>query len=215
MPSPGRPGAHEDPAAAVGAAAELLAVLHAHGQDGAVPAVSPSQMRALIAVEGAEGINLRALGTVLGSRPPSVTRLCDRMEALGLLTRSPHPSSRREVEVRLTPLGRTLLAERREISARAFSAVLARMAPEAVDALVTGLAAFREAADGVLPAGPPADTDGGPDSDGGPGTADGPGEDAGAPQGGGPPRGAGSPGGAGPPEGVGPARTPARIADTA
>ncbi|MEY2225655.1 MarR family winged helix-turn-helix transcriptional regulator [Streptomyces sp. BF23-19] len=185
MPSPGRPGAHEDPAAALGAAAELLAVLHAHGQDGAVPAVSPSQMRALIAVEGAEGINLRALGAVLGSRPPSVTRLCDRLEALGLLTRSPHPSSRREVELRLTPRGRALLEERRAIRARAFSAVLARMAPEAVDVLVTGLAAFREAADGLLPAGRPADT------------SDDPAE------------------GAGSPRGAGPVRAAARIADSA
>ncbi|MFF1371025.1 MarR family transcriptional regulator [Streptomyces virginiae] len=158
MPRPGRPGAHEDPAAALGGAAELLAVLHAHGQDGADPAVSPSQLRALIAVEGAEGINLRALGDVLGSRPPSVTRLCDRLEALGLLTRSPHPSSRREVELRLTPRARALLEERRAIRARAFSAVLARMAPEAVDALVSGLRAFREAADGLLPSGRPADT---------------------------------------------------------
>ncbi|MGW3324060.1 MarR family winged helix-turn-helix transcriptional regulator [Streptomyces virginiae] len=185
MPRPGRPGAHEDPAAALVAAAELLAVLHAHGQDGAAPAVSPSQMRALIAVEGSEGINLRALGDVLGSRPPSVTRLCDRLEALGLLTRSPHPSSRREVELRLTPRGQALLEERRAIRARALSAVLVRMAPEAVDALVTGLAAFREAADGLVPAGRPADT------------ADGSAE------------GAGSPGGAGA------ARTIARIADSA
>ncbi|MGZ9928422.1 MarR family winged helix-turn-helix transcriptional regulator [Streptomyces sp. NC-S4] len=157
MPRPGRSGAYEDPAAALAAAADLLAVLHARGQDGVDPAVSPSQLRALLAVEGAEGGNLRTLGNVLGSRPPSVTRLCDRLEAMGLLTRSPHPSRRREVEVRLTPQGRALLAERRAIRVRELSAVLGRMAPEAVDALVAGLEAFREAAAGSYPvAGPPA-----------------------------------------------------------
>ncbi|GGQ19290.1 MULTISPECIES: MarR family winged helix-turn-helix transcriptional regulator [Streptomyces] len=152
MPRPGRSGAYEDPAAALGAAADLLAVLHARGQDGVEPAVSPSQLRALIAVEGAEGVNLRTLGEVLGSRPPSVTRLCDRLEAMGLLTRSPHPSRRREVEVRLTRQGRALLDERRAIRVRELSAVLGRMAPEAVEALVAGLEAFREAAAGPSPA---------------------------------------------------------------
>ncbi|MFF7296515.1 MarR family transcriptional regulator [Streptomyces sp. NPDC008265] len=153
MPSPGRSGAYEDPAAAVVAAAELLAVLHARGQDGVEPAVSPSQLRALLAVEGAEGANLRTLSGVLGSRPSSVTRLCDRLEAMGLLTRSPHPSRRREVEVRLTPGGRDLLAERRAVRVRELSAVLGRMAPDALDALVTGLGAFREAAEGPYASG--------------------------------------------------------------
>ncbi|APU38573.1 MarR family winged helix-turn-helix transcriptional regulator [Streptomyces sp. TN58] len=163
MPRPGRPGAHEDPAAALAAAADVLAVLHARGQDGVSPAVSPSQLRALLAVEGAEGANLRTLGDVLGSRPPSVTRLCDRLEAMGLLTRSPHPSRRREVEVRLTPRGRAVLDERRALRMRELSAVLGRMAPEAVESLVAGLAAFREAAAAARPAGPPY-TDAGPSS---------------------------------------------------
>ncbi|MFB6613307.1 MarR family transcriptional regulator [Streptomyces sp. NPDC056367] len=152
MSRPGPTGAHEDPAAVLGAAAELLAALYARGQDGGTPAVSPSQWRALLAVEAAEGINLRALGSLLDSRPPSVTRLCDRLEAMGLLTRAPHPSSRREVELRLTPRARALLDERRTARERALTAVLARMTAQDVDALVTGLAAFREAAAGLLPA---------------------------------------------------------------
>ncbi|MFE2154481.1 MarR family winged helix-turn-helix transcriptional regulator [Streptomyces lavendulae] len=155
MPRPTRSGTYEDPAAALAAAAELLAVLDARGQDEVAPAVSPSQLRALLAVEGAEGVNLRALGELLGSRPSSVTRLCDRLEAMGLLVRSPHPSRRREVEVRLTPRGRALLDERRAVRVRELSAVLARMAPSAVDSLVAGLAAFREAAAGPSPAGSP------------------------------------------------------------
>lgn len=167
-----RTGAREDPAEALGATAELLAVLHARGQDGTAPAVSPAQRRALLAVEGAEGINLTALGAVLGSRPPSVTRLCDRLEAMGLLTRTPHPSSRREVGLRLTPRGRALLDEQRAIRLRELSAVLDRMAPETVNALVTGLAAFRVAAAELFPVDPLADTGrGAADTDDGPDTA--------------------------------------------
>ncbi|RSS48702.1 MarR family transcriptional regulator [Streptomyces sp. WAC07061] len=156
MPRPGLSRADEDPAAALASAAEVLAVLYARGQDDVAPAVSPSQLRALLAVEGAEGVNLRALGDVLGSRPSSVTRLCDRLEAMGLLVRSPHPSRRREVEVRLTPRGRALLDQRRAVQVRELSAVLGRMAPEAVDSLVAGLAAFREAAGRPSAAGGPA-----------------------------------------------------------
>ncbi|MEU8775520.1 MarR family transcriptional regulator [Streptomyces sp. NPDC048606] len=169
MPRFDRSGAYEEPAAALAAAAELLALLHARGVDEVAPAVSPSQLRLLLAVEGAEGVNLRALGAVLGSGPSSVTRLCDRLEAMGLLIRSPHPSRRREVEVRLTPRGRALMDERRAVRTRELSAVLGRMAPEAVAMLVEGLAAFREAAAGSSAVGnPPADASApspGPSSD--------------------------------------------------
>ncbi|WP_411103083.1 MarR family winged helix-turn-helix transcriptional regulator [Streptomyces sp. cmx-4-9] len=150
MSRPGsRPGAPEEPSAAVSAAAELLEVLRARGQDAPAPAVSPSQMRALLVVENAEGINLRTLGRVLGSRPPSVTRLCDRLEAIGLLTRSPSPSSRRELELRLTAGGRRLVAAQRGIRVREMAAVLERMEPAAVEALVQGLSAFQDAAAGL------------------------------------------------------------------
>lgn len=142
--------AEGDPSAAVSAAVELLEVLRARGQDGAGTAVSPSQLRALLVVEEAEGINLRSLGAVLGSRPPSVTRLCDRMAAMGLLERTPSRTSRREVELRLTAQGRALLDEQRVIRLREMSAVLARMEPAAIDALVAGLSGFREAAGGVF-----------------------------------------------------------------
>ncbi|MEU9002849.1 MarR family winged helix-turn-helix transcriptional regulator [Streptomyces sp. NPDC059982] len=161
--SGGPPGPYEDPSAAMTAAAELLEVLRARGQDAAAPAVSPSQMRALLVVEHSAGINLRTLGAVLGSRPPSVTRLCDRLEAMGLLTRSTSPTSRREIELRLTVRGAALLEEQRTIRLREMSAVLGRMEPAALDALVAGLTAFREAADGHFAV--PAPGTGGPFSD--------------------------------------------------
>lgn len=152
-PRSGRNGAEGRPSAAVSAAAELLEVLRARGQDGVGTAVSPSQLRALLVVETGDGINLRSLGAVLGSRPPSVTRLCDRMAAMGLVERTPSRTSRREVELRLTARGRALLEERRAIREREMAAVLDRMPSAAVEALIVGLAGFREAADEVF-AGP-------------------------------------------------------------
>lgn len=129
------------------AASELLEVLWGRGQE-AAPAgtVSPSQLRALLVIEQQEGSNLRSLGEALGSRAPSVSRLCDRMEAMGLVQRHPSPTSRREVELRLTARGRLLLEEYRAIRTRELAAVLERMQPAEVAALAEGLAAFRTAA---------------------------------------------------------------------
>ncbi|MEU1471179.1 MarR family transcriptional regulator [Streptomyces sp. NPDC005761] len=129
------------------AASELLEVLWGRGQEAAPPGtVSPSQLRALLVIEKQEGSNLRSLGESLGSRAPSVSRLCDRMEAMGLVQRGPSPTSRREVELRLTVRGRTLLEECRAIRTRELSAVLERMQPAEVAALAEGLAAFHSAA---------------------------------------------------------------------
>lgn len=145
--SPGRPSWRKQAADTVCAASELLEVLWGRGQDAThTGTVSPSQLRALVIIERHEGINLSALGAGLGSRASSVTRLCDRMEAMGLLERCPSPASRRETELWLTVRGRTLLAEHRAIRTREVARVLEAMEPAAVEALVEGLAAFQTAA---------------------------------------------------------------------
>ncbi|MET7645474.1 MarR family transcriptional regulator [Streptomyces sp. NPDC005426] len=136
------------------AASELLEVLWGRGQEAAPPGtVSPSQLRALLVIEKQEGSNLRSLGEALGSRAPSVSRLCDRMEAMGLVQRAQSPTSRREVELRLTGRGHSLLQEYRAIRTRELSAVLERMQPAEVAALAEGLAAFQSAASQRLTSG--------------------------------------------------------------
>ncbi|MEV7405695.1 MarR family transcriptional regulator [Streptomyces sp. NPDC091267] len=147
-PATGRPPRRREQVSEdVCAASELLEVLWGRGQEAAPPGtVSPSQLRALLVIEQQEGSNLRSLGVTLGSRAPSVSRLCDRMEAMGLVQRDPSPTSRREVELRLTVRGRSLLEEYRAIRTRELSAVLERMQPADVAALADGLAAFRAAA---------------------------------------------------------------------
>ncbi|MFF1838147.1 MarR family winged helix-turn-helix transcriptional regulator [Streptomyces sp. NPDC058231] len=141
----GHPRPLEQVSADVCSASELLEVLWSRGQEAAV-AFSPSQLRALLVIEQQEGSNLRSLGEALGSRAPSVSRLCDRLEAMGMVRREPSATSRREVELRLTQHGRTLLEEYRSIRTREFAAVLGRMPQAAVAALAEGLAAFNTAA---------------------------------------------------------------------
>ncbi|KFK88222.1 MarR family transcriptional regulator [Streptomyces sp. JS01] len=162
MPHRGfRPRNGEQASAYAVAASELLEVLWGRGQESAASGtVSPSQLRALLVIEKQEGTNLRALGEALGSRAPSVSRLCDRMEAMGLVLRAPSPTSRRELELRLSLRGRALLEEYRALRAAELNAVLERMAPADLAALTDGLAAFHAAASERLS--PERDTDASP-----------------------------------------------------
>jgi DNA-binding MarR family transcriptional regulator len=107
---------------------------------------SPSQLRALLVIDEHGATNLRTLCEALGSAPPSVSRLCDRMEAAGLIERALSEASRREVQLRLSTHGRNVLARLRENRARELAAVLSTMAPADVRALARGLRAFEHAA---------------------------------------------------------------------
>jgi DNA-binding MarR family transcriptional regulator len=126
---------------------ELLEVLWEEGRD-AVPTapVSPSQLRVLYSLDREEGINLRRLGELLGSAPSSVSRLCDRLQAMGFLERAPSPVSRRELELHLTTEAKTYLVELRARREAALSAVLERMPAKARRDLARGLQGFRFAA---------------------------------------------------------------------
>jgi DNA-binding MarR family transcriptional regulator len=68
------------------------------------------------------------------------------MEAVGLIRRVPSSTSRREVEVGLSPLGEQVLRELREHRAREVRAVLEQMSSADVARLTEGLEAFRATA---------------------------------------------------------------------
>jgi DNA-binding MarR family transcriptional regulator len=135
-----------DVAAAVESTAEsLLSVL-----DGArlaqSPAVPPTQLRVLTIVAAAGHTNMSRLAEALEVVPSSASRLCDRLEATGLLRRVPDPRDRREVRLLLTPAARRLLDDLRDRRRHALAEVLARMTPAGRGELVRALAAFGAAA---------------------------------------------------------------------
>jgi DNA-binding MarR family transcriptional regulator len=127
---------------------ELLEVLWERGKDivSSNP-VSASQLRVLYSLDREEGINLRTLAELLGSTPPSVSRLCDRLEALGYVQRAASPVSRRELELRLTTHGRTYLRNLRAKRQDALQTVIAEMTPAERKALLAGLTGFQDALD--------------------------------------------------------------------
>ncbi|GAB2581411.1 MarR family transcriptional regulator [Streptomyces capparidis] len=124
-------------------AAELLEVLW--GRASTAPA-SASQLRVLLTLEHHEGINLRTLADSLASTPPSTSRLCDRLQAAGLVERVVSPADRREVCLRLSSRGRAFLADLRTRRQRELRAVLDLMPAAKRTALLEGLEAFCAAA---------------------------------------------------------------------
>ncbi|MFF3290463.1 MarR family winged helix-turn-helix transcriptional regulator [Streptomyces sp. NPDC003023] len=126
-------------ARAAGDVIEVLEVIWERGRDTASTQVSGSQLRVLYALERREGINLRTLGEMLRAAPPSVSRLCDRLQSLGFVERSASPASRRELELRLSALGKSYLRELREKRERELTEALDAMPGARRAALLQGL----------------------------------------------------------------------------
>jgi DNA-binding MarR family transcriptional regulator len=143
---PGEPGQAESAgqlAEAIEEAAGCLAAIWEH--DTADLPTSSAQMHVLLVVERHRDINLSRLAAQLGALVSSASRLCDRLEAAGLLHRAPGPTGR-AVTLRLTQDGAALLERLRRQRRDDLARVLARMPPGARTALATGLSQFRAAA---------------------------------------------------------------------
>ncbi|MEU6123773.1 MarR family transcriptional regulator [Streptomyces sp. NPDC047123] len=137
---------------------ELLEVLWGRGRDLASTApVSSSQLRVLFVLDGARGINLRMLGEYLGSAPSSVSRMCDRLHALGFIERSLSSASRRELELSLSSRGESYLKELRARRESALLDAVSAMRPAERAALVDGLSGFHLAVESVAPSPRPAE----------------------------------------------------------
>ena len=134
-------------AAEVEAAAEALVGIWAHVAESLDVRVSPTQLRALTAVGRYGELNLSQLAEALGALPSSASRLCDRLEAAGLLTRDTGRASRRAVSLRLTPDGEALLEQARTSRQEQIALVLGAMSPADRADLAQGLTAFQRAAE--------------------------------------------------------------------
>ncbi|PZF92794.1 MarR family winged helix-turn-helix transcriptional regulator [Micromonospora endophytica] len=138
-----------DLAAAIDAAAEaLVGVL-----DSAVSrhrlTVSPTQLRVLSLLSSRPETNVNRLAELLDVVPSSASRLCDRLEAIGLLRRVADPRDRREVRLEPTPAARALLGQVRARRHEAVRAVLDRMPVRGQQELLRALLAFGQAARAV------------------------------------------------------------------
>ncbi len=102
-------------------------------------AVPPAQMRALMIIDRTGSLNLSRLAAELGASASATSRLCDRMQAAGLLTRDRAAASRREIVLLPTESGRRLAQWVQGRRRAALSDVLQTMSPDGREALVRGL----------------------------------------------------------------------------
>ncbi|WP_327177688.1 MarR family transcriptional regulator [Streptomyces sp. NBC_01335] len=107
--------------------------------------LSSAQTRVMYLIEREPGINLTALGRRLSSAAPSVTRLCDRLQAAGFLRRTPHTEDRRATQLELTEAGEAYLHGIRHRREQVLCQAMDRMSPDAQSALAVGLAALCDA----------------------------------------------------------------------
>ena len=75
--------------------------------------LSPSQLSALSTVDSHGAMTLGALAEHERVAPPSITKVVTKLEAAGLVARTPDPSDKRVVRVSLTADGLGLLLESR------------------------------------------------------------------------------------------------------
>ncbi|MEU5593303.1 MarR family transcriptional regulator [Streptomyces sp. NPDC020298] len=123
-------------------AVERLTNLWALAAQEAPVRLSPHQLRALRALETTPTVNLTGLAARMDIGVPTASRLCDRLEAAGMLERALHPHNRRELQLRLTGQGRRVLRDVARRRVQALAGVLTTMAPAERSALIRGLKAF-------------------------------------------------------------------------
>jgi DNA-binding MarR family transcriptional regulator len=108
--------------------------------------VPPVQLRAVEALARSGPVNLRGLAAELGVIPSSASRLCDRLEAAGLLVREGAQADRREIVLRLSARGEELFAALTRRRRAVVADALAGMSPGSRTRLLDSLQEFGRAA---------------------------------------------------------------------
>lgn len=127
-------------------ASKVMAAAIAHSLASGDEQVSVPGMRVLVMVQAHGPMNMSTVAEGLGVNASTASRTCDRLVNAGLMDRRDDAADRRNVSLTLTPRGRRFveatLDERRAI----LSSVVATMPVRAQKSLMTGLAAFVDAA---------------------------------------------------------------------
>lgn len=125
---------------------ELLDVMGEHARNSTRPGPGPSstsQLRIMYLVDREDGVRMRTVCERLASAAPTVTRMCDRLQAMGFLERLPCPDNGREITLRLTLQGSRYLQHVRERRDSTLHQAIASMPAAERLALATGLAGLQ------------------------------------------------------------------------
>ena len=120
------------------------ATLHVLAAELADLNLTASEINVLANLADGHSLSISELGRAAGTRPTTLTSVLDRLERRGHITRGPHPSDRRGVQVELTRSGRQAAAAIRHAIAGIEERALGPLPAEATTALRTALQAFTE-----------------------------------------------------------------------
>jgi DNA-binding MarR family transcriptional regulator len=112
----------------------LAQVIEPHG-------ITPQQYNVLRILRGAgpDGLPTLTIGERMIEQTPGITRLIDRLERKGLVTRTPCPKDRRRVYCRISDSGLELLAGLDEPINRWDSQAISVLDPSDIDSLIAAL----------------------------------------------------------------------------
>jgi DNA-binding MarR family transcriptional regulator len=130
---------------AVLAASRLLVGLSARSIASVDESITMPQFRLLVVLSRRGPVKLTALAEHLGVNPSTVTRMIDRLIAVGLVDRQVSPTSRREVIIDLTDDGASVVARVTQQWRRDIARIVNRMPERQRTALVAAFEAFRDA----------------------------------------------------------------------
>ena len=130
---------------AVLAASRLLVGLSARSIASVDESITMPQFRLLVVLSTRGPLKLTVLAEYLDARPPSVTRMIDRLVSAGLVDRQTSPVSRREVILDLTDAGASVVTRVTQRRRREIARIIGRMPERHRTALVDAFEAFRDA----------------------------------------------------------------------
>jgi DNA-binding MarR family transcriptional regulator len=123
-------------------ASRLLVAISARSIADVDESITIPQFRSLVILSSRGSMNLATLAGLLGVQPSTTGRMVDRLVTAGLIDRQPHPNSRRELLVELSPRGHELV---RMVTARRrkeIAQVVQNMPERERQGLVRALTAF-------------------------------------------------------------------------
>jgi DNA-binding MarR family transcriptional regulator len=136
----------DDVVDAVLRASRVLVSVAARSLAGVTDTVTLPQYRALVVLAGRGIQHAGALAEELGVHSSTLTRMCDRLVAKALITRTESPSNRREVVLTLTAGGRRLVKSVTVRRRAEIAGIVARVPKSQRAAMVLALQAFGDAA---------------------------------------------------------------------
>ncbi|MFJ8932027.1 MarR family winged helix-turn-helix transcriptional regulator [Streptomyces sp. NPDC102364] len=129
------------------AASRLLVALSARALATVDATLTLPQLRTLVVLDRCGPVKLAVLAATLGVNASTALRMVDKLEAGGLVDRKANPDNRREVVLRLTPSGTSLVRRVLDHRHKEVAGLVGTLPVGVRAGLVEGLRALTEAAD--------------------------------------------------------------------